>query len=84
MQRTNIYLAAQQTEALDRLATGRGVSRAEVIRQLLDRGLAGIDDDPASDLAAIDGSFGSAPDLETPDRSAGARERWLSDLWGDE
>ena len=38
MQRTNIYLDERQVEALDRLAQTEGVSRAEVIRRLLDRG----------------------------------------------
>ena len=35
----NIYLAERQTEALDRIAADEGISRAEVIRRLLDRAL---------------------------------------------
>ena len=41
MQRTNIYLEERQTRALNRLATAAGVSRAEMLRRILDRGLAG-------------------------------------------
>lgn len=58
MQRTNIYLDDRQLRALDRLAQARGVSRAEVVRTLIDRGLSGGEHDPASDLAAIEASFG--------------------------
>ena len=37
MRRTQIYLPAELTNALDRLARQRGVSRAELIRQAAER-----------------------------------------------
>ena len=49
MKRTNIYLAEGQAEALDRVAEAEGVSRAELIRVLIDRAIGG---QPGSDLAA--------------------------------
>ena len=59
MKRTNIYLGEGQAAALDRAARAAGVSRAELIRELIDRAI-GSDpgSDLAADLAAIDGSFG--------------------------
>ena len=59
MKRTNIYLAEGQVAAIDRIAQAEGVSRAELIRQLIDRAVGGNPGaDLAADLAAIDGSFG--------------------------
>ena len=59
MKRTNIYLADGQAEALDRVAEAEGVSRAELIRGLIDRAIGGQPGaDLAADLAAIEGSFG--------------------------
>jgi hypothetical protein len=59
MKRTNIYLAEGQAAALDRVAQTVGVSRAELIRELIDRGIGGHPGaDLATDLAAIEGSFG--------------------------
>ena len=81
MQRTNIYLDDRQLEQLDRLAAGEGVSRAEVIRRVIDRALAAGDDDMSADLAAIDASFGAAPALEVPVRGSGDREERLARLW---
>ena len=80
MQRTNIYLEREQTEQLDRLAAIEGVSRAEVIRRLLDRALHGADD-PTSDLAAIDASFGALADGEWAERDADDRQRHLDEVW---
>src|SRR5436305_7486985 len=58
MKRTNIYLAEGQADALDRVAQA-GVSRAEVIRELIDRAIGGhTGADLVADLAAIYGSFG--------------------------
>jgi hypothetical protein len=58
MKRTNIYLAEGQAAALDRMAQAAGVSRAELIRKLIDRAISGYPrTDLAADLAAIDGSF---------------------------
>jgi hypothetical protein len=81
MTRTNIYLEDRQTAILDRLAKEEGVSRAEVIRRLIDRALAGRDDDLAADLAAIDESFGVLGDANIPARGAGAREEHLARMW---
>jgi hypothetical protein len=77
MQRTNIYLEDRQTAALDRVAAAEGVSRAEVIRRLIDEGLDGRSADLSVDLAWIEGSFGVEADLDVPDRGPGARE----DAW---
>ena len=41
MKRTNIYLAEGQAAALDRAAQAAGVSRAELIRELIDRAIGG-------------------------------------------
>ena len=81
MQRTNIYLERRQTEALDRLAAAEGVTRAEIIRRLLDRGLEG-GDQLASDLAAIDASFGAVEDVADFERGEDDRQRHLDALWG--
>jgi hypothetical protein len=81
MTRTNIYLEDRQTAVLDRLAAEEGVSRAEVIRRLLDRALAGRDDDLAADLAAIDESFGVLDDAAVPARGTGDREDHLARMW---
>jgi hypothetical protein len=59
MKRTNIYLAEGQAAALDRAAEAEGVSRAELIRQLIDRAIGGHPGaDLTADLAAVDASFG--------------------------
>lgn len=50
MKRTNIYLDEEQTASLDKLAAQEGVSRAELIRLLLNRALTTAGDDLASDL----------------------------------
>jgi metal-responsive CopG/Arc/MetJ family transcriptional regulator len=64
MQRTNIYLDEEQCQELDRLARARGVSRAALIRELLDQALAGAGHNLSDDLAAIDASFGVFADQE--------------------
>lgn len=81
MKRTNIYLDEAQTASLDKLAAQQGVSRAELIRRLLDRALSNTDDDLASGLAAIQASFGSLRDAETPPRGPGDREDHLDEMW---
>jgi hypothetical protein len=74
MNRTNIYLSDEQIAQLDRRARAEGVSRAELIRQLLDRLLYGESDQLSADLAAIDASFGLLADVEIElDRTDGAR-----------
>jgi metal-responsive CopG/Arc/MetJ family transcriptional regulator len=81
MKRTNIYLDEQQTELLDRLARTEGVSRAEMIRTLLDRALRNEVDDVAAGIAAIDESFGVLADTEWPERQTGDREEHLARMW---
>ncbi|MGH3682256.1 MAG: CopG family transcriptional regulator [Natronosporangium sp.] len=81
MTRTNIYLEDRQTAMLDRLASEEGVSRAEVIRRLIDRALSSRDDDLAADLAAIEESFGALQDVAAPVREPGDREEHLARLW---
>lgn len=81
MKRTNIYLDEAQTVNLDRLADQQGISRAELIRQLLDRALSNADDSLAADLDAIDSSFGALRDVEAPDRGPGSREAHLEQMW---
>lgn len=81
MNRTNIYLEDRQTEALDRLAADEGVSRAEIIRRLLDRALGSADNDLTADLNAIDESFGALADLDVPDRASDDRADHLARMW---
>ena len=83
MHRTNIYLDDAQTAALDQVAAQEGVSRAEVVRRLIDRGLRGGDDDLATDLDAIDLSFGSWVEVEDPVRTPGERQQHLDQIWHD-
>ncbi|MGL4175364.1 MAG: CopG family transcriptional regulator [Dermatophilaceae bacterium] len=74
MQRTNIYLSDDQVARLDARARAEGMSRAEVVRRVLDRGLRGETDRAASDLAALAGSFGALrDDVVEVDRGDGAR-----------
>ncbi|MGH3647279.1 MAG: CopG family transcriptional regulator [Micromonosporaceae bacterium] len=82
MQRTNIYLEDAQTESLDRLAADEGVSRAEIIRRMLDRGLVGQDEDLVGDLAAIEDSSGALADVDVPTRGPDTRAAHLDAMWG--
>ena len=77
MQRTNIYLAREQTEILDRRAAELGTSRSELIRRLLDRALAEPSEDLAGDLEAIEASYGALPDLRPVRRARDDRARHL-------
>ena len=81
MKRTNIYLDEMQTAALDRLAAQEGVSRAEVIRQLLNRILTSSDESLASNLHAIEESFGALRDVDVSVRGPGGREEHLAHIW---
>lgn len=81
MRRTNIYLDEQQTASLDKLAEQQGISRAELIRQLLDRALNNGDDNLEADLNAIGESFGVLRDVESLDRRPGSREEHLDRMW---
>jgi Ribbon-helix-helix protein, copG family len=84
MRRTNIYLAEEQAANLDRLAEQEGISRAELIRRLIDRALAGDDAGRAADIDAIEHSFGTDRDLEDLFRGAGDREEHLARIWRSE
>jgi len=78
MKRTNIYLAEGQVAALDRAAEAEGISRAELIRELIDRAIGGHPGaDMAADLAAIRGSFGILAGQEEFSR---ARDQRMDDL----
>lgn len=72
MRRTNLYLDDAQTVALDENARSQGISRAELVRRLLDRGIATTAVDLEADLAAIEESFGvlesDLPTGREPDR----------------
>jgi hypothetical protein len=81
MKRTNIYLAEGQAAALDRVARAEGVSRAELIRELIDRAIGGRSGaDLAADLAAIDESFGTLAGEETFARARDERMDYLDRL----
>jgi len=81
MKRTNIYLAEGQAEALDRVAEAEGVSRAELIRVLIDRAIGGQPgSDLAADLAAIEGSFGVLAGQEPFAREPDERMDYLDRL----
>jgi Ribbon-helix-helix protein, copG family len=81
MKRTNIYLADGQAAALDRVAQAEGVSRAELIRELIDRAIGGHPGaDLAADLDAIDSSFGILGEQEAFSRSRDQRGDYLDRL----
>jgi hypothetical protein len=81
MKRTNIYLAEGQAAALDRIAEAEGVSRAELIRELIDRSIGGqAGTDLAADLAAINGSFGILAGQEEFSRAPDHRMDYLDRL----
>ena len=77
MQRTNIYLDERQTERLDGRAADEGISRAELIRRLIDRGLSSAGGSNTIH-SAIDMSFGAMADVDIPRRASGAREEHLN------
>jgi hypothetical protein len=81
MKRTNIYLGEGQAEALDRAAQAAGVSRAELIRELIDRAIGGHPGaDLTADLAAIEGSFGILAGEESFARGRDERMTYLERL----
>lgn len=81
MKRTNIYLADGQAEALDRVAEAEGVSRAELIRGLINRAIGGQPGaDLAADLAAIEGSFGVLTGQQEFSRGPDERTAYLDGL----
>lgn len=67
VKRTQIYLDERQATELARRASVRGTTASKMIREAIDRYLAGPDDEAdrlARFHAALDVSFGSAPYLE--------------------
>lgn len=81
MHRTNIYLDDEQCEMLDRVAGEEGRSRSEVIRDLIERGLGGNDDDLEEDLMAIEQSFAVLQDSEAIARGRDDRSEHLDRIW---
>jgi hypothetical protein len=76
--RTNIYLEEEQARSLDEVARSQGISRAALIRQLINRGLDQRDGDLESDLAAIVASFNVlAGDEDFLERGADERSTHL-------
>lgn len=82
MKRTNLYLDESQTAALDRVAHGQGISRAELVRQLLGRALGEVPVEMSTDLAAITESFGALIDEPIPERGPDERAAHLARLLG--
>jgi metal-responsive CopG/Arc/MetJ family transcriptional regulator len=81
MNRTNIYLDEEQARSLDEVARAQGISRAALIRRLIDRGLDQSDGDLESDLAAIEGSFDVlSSDEDLLARGADERSRHLDSV----
>lgn len=66
MQRTQVYLTADQRKALDREAKRSGATLAEVIRKAVDRFLGSPEDTEFQRM--LDETAGSMPDLEVPSR----------------
>jgi hypothetical protein len=84
MKRTRIYLADGQAIELDRMAETAGISRAELIRGLVDRAIGGQPGaDLAADLAAINGSFGVLAGQETFTCGLDERMGYLDGLAGE-
>jgi len=83
MRRTNIYLGDEQSLVLSRAAAELGLSRAELVRRFVDRGLAETEPgDLEADLAAIRQSFGAlSRDDVVLEREPGDRGRHLDDMW---
>ncbi|HEV3311983.1 MAG TPA: ribbon-helix-helix protein, CopG family [Chloroflexota bacterium] len=83
MNRTNIYLEEAQATALRIEAKHRGITRSQLIRQLIDQGLREPPvSDLESDLAAIRESHGVLKDSpEPPPRETGDREKHLAAVW---
>jgi len=81
MNRTNIYLDEEQARWLDEAARAQGISRAALIRRLIDRGLEQGDGDLESDLAAIEASYNVlSGDGDFVARGVDERARHLDDV----
>ncbi|WP_166355075.1 DUF1778 domain-containing protein [Phytoactinopolyspora limicola] len=77
-------LGVEATQMVHQMAAAEGASRDEVVRRLLGRALAGVGDDLAADLAALDASFGAYPDIEITPRGVDERARHLASVRADE
>ncbi len=77
MFRTNIYLDEDQVRALDQAARAQGLSRASLIRRLIDRGMDVGDGNLEADLAAIEATFNLSNDDAFVVRGDDARARHL-------
>lgn len=77
MHRTNIYLDEEQARSLDEAARAQGVSRAALIRRLIDRGLDQNEGNLESDLDAIEASSGVIAEGDSLGREVDERARHL-------
>jgi len=82
MRRTNIYLDEAQTAVLDSVARAQGISRAELVRRLVDRGVSATPSDLDADLSAIDEAFGVLAGDEPGERGQDARAAHLERVSG--
>jgi metal-responsive CopG/Arc/MetJ family transcriptional regulator len=81
MRRTNIYLTDELCQRLDRRAAAEAVSRAEIIRRLLDAGLNEEHDRLDRDIAALEHTFGAMADGALVfERHEDARMRHLDEI----
>lgn len=76
MQRTNIFLTDEQQRRLDRRAKERGISKSELIRQILDEALAitQASTTPAQAIEATSGIWSDREAAELDDVLAWRRE----------
>ncbi len=63
--RTQIYLRPDQRQRIDQIAAAEGVPLAEIVRRALDLY---FEEEVVDPVAALEESFGSAPDVEPPGR----------------
>lgn len=70
-QRTQIYLTDEQRARLDSRMRRDNLSLASIVREALDRYLV---DEPVDVGAALDATFGAAPDLVVPPRDEWDRD----------
>jgi len=84
MKRTNIYLREDQSVALQAASRVKGVTCAHLVRQMIDRDLAGAPNSSLeADFEAIERSFGVlAPDGVVPERRPDERARHLERVRG--
>lgn len=80
MRRTNLYLDEKQTAALDEIARAEGISRAALVRRLVDESIHSNRADLDADLAAIEQSFGALGDEDLLGRGRDERASHLERL----